>query len=331
MEQVIDPEASRAPSEAPEGTRDLLFAGARHVRACEAALERVFSAAGYDEVIPPSIERAELFEGVAALRASDGAGRSLALRADFTAQIARIAATRLKDRELLRLWYRGPVIRDVPVGRMVPRERLQCGLELIGRAGADADEEVLVLASAALDALGFDRNDVRISIGSTAYFAAVLAHAGLSPRIQAQLRDTIDRKDRAGTIALAAGIASPGVREALAFLAAPEPQVSVLATAAALAPDEASRAAVERLQNVVTSARKGQPGNTLEVDLGEVRGLGYYTGLVFNVYVAGAPGAVGGGGRYDQLLGRFGDARPAVGFSFDIDALAPLARPEGPP
>ena len=68
-------------------------------------------------------------------------------------------------------------------------------------------------------------------------------------------------------------------------------------------------------------------GAELEVDLGEVRGLGYYTGLVFNLYTAGAPRAVGGGGRYDTLLGRFGDPRPAVGFSLDLDALVPLARP----
>jgi ATP phosphoribosyltransferase regulatory subunit len=61
------------------------------------------------------------------------------------------------------------------------------------------------------------------------------------------------------------------------------------------------------------------------VDLGEVRGLGYYTGIVFNLYASGAPRPVGGGGRYDTLLGRFGDPRPAVGFSLDLDALVPLA------
>jgi ATP phosphoribosyltransferase regulatory subunit len=250
----------------------------------------------------------------------------LALRADFTAQIARIAATRLREHPSLRLWYRGPVVRDVPAGRMVPRERLQCGLELIGESRADADGEVLLLVSAALAALGFERDEVRISVGSTAYFAAVLAHAGLSSRAQTLLRDTIDRKDHAGTIALTAGIPSVAVRQALEFLASPEPQASVLERAQRLAPDEAARAAVERLRTIVESARKGRVGDELEVDLGEVRGLGYYTGLVFNVYVAGAPGPVGGGGRYDQLLGRFGDARPAVGFSLDIDALAPLVR-----
>jgi ATP phosphoribosyltransferase regulatory subunit len=101
----------------------------------------------------------------------------------------------------------------------------------------------------------------------------------------------------------------------------------VLETARTLAPGDDARAAVDRLEKTVRAARQTGLGDRLEVDLGEVRGLGYYTGLVFNIYVTGAPGPVGGGGRYDKLLSRFGDPRPAVGFSLDLDAVAPLARP----
>jgi ATP phosphoribosyltransferase regulatory subunit len=92
-----------------------------------------------------------------------------------------------------------------------------------------------------------------------------------------------------------------------------------------VAPSPRALAALERLSKVVAGARAASA--ELEVDLGEVRGLGYYTGLVFNLYAAGAPRAVGGGGRYDGLLGKFGDPRPAVGFSLDLDALVPLASP----
>jgi ATP phosphoribosyltransferase regulatory subunit len=310
--------------EAPEGTRDLLFDGARRLRACESAVARTFDAAGYDEVIPPTIERSELFEGVAALRASDSAGRSLALRADFTSQVARIAASRLPGRAPLRLWYRGAVVRDVPPGRMASRERFQCGLELLGDASVDADAEVLLLAGRALDAMGLGQNDVRISVGSTAYFAAILRNIDAPPRLANQLRDTIDRKDRAGTAALLGDLPAGRARDALAFLSAPEAQASVLDTARELAPDDTARAAVERLAHVAEAARG--LGDRLEIDLGEVRGLGYYTGLVFNIYAAGAPGPIGGGGRYDTLLARFGDPRCAVGFSLDLDVVAPLAR-----
>jgi ATP phosphoribosyltransferase regulatory subunit len=313
--------------EAPEGTRDLLAAGARQLRTCEAAVAAIFVSAGYEEVIPPAIERAELFEGMPALRTSDSSGRPLALRADFTAQVSRIAATRLPGRAPLRLWYRGPVVRDVTSGRMAARERMQAGLELIGEPGVEADHEVLALAGRALDALGFRRSDVRISAGTTAYFGALLDHAAVTPQLAAQLRDTIDRKDRAGTAAISSGLSEAKLRDALLFLAAPEPQASVVQTARALAPIEDARAAIDRLDGIVSAARQSGLGDRLEIDLGEVRGLGYYTGLVFNIYVTGAPGPVGGGGRYDKLLARFGDSRPAVGFSLDLDALAPLAKP----
>jgi ATP phosphoribosyltransferase regulatory subunit len=312
--------------EAPEGTRDLLFEGARRLRACEAAVARVFEDATFSEVIPPTIERAELFADLPAIRAADASGRALAVRADFTAQVARLAATRLREVSPLRLWYRGPVLRDAPGGRMAARERFQCGLELIGEPGYGPEAQVLALASASLDALGLGEQDVRISVGSTAHFSALLDAVLASPRLASQLRDAIDRKDRAGTAALVAGLGDATVRDALLHLSDPAPQATVLERADALAPNEEARKALKRLRKVVEAARERGLGERLEVDLGEVRGVGYYTGLVFNVYVAGAPGAVGGGGRYDTLLSRFGDPRPAVGFSLDLDALAPLAR-----
>jgi ATP phosphoribosyltransferase regulatory subunit len=110
----------------------------------------------------------------------------------------------------------------------------------------------------------------------------------------------------------------------------PRPQTeatAMLARAQEVAPSAAASAALQRLASTLQVAQARSLGTEVEVDLGEVRGLGYYTGLVFNLYASGAPRAVGGGGRYDTLLGRFGDPRPAVGFSLDLDALVPLARP----
>jgi ATP phosphoribosyltransferase regulatory subunit len=315
----------RAPLEAPEGTRDLLFDAARRLRACEALVGRLFDEAGFHEVVPPSIERAEVFADVPALRAVDRTGRSLSVRADFTDQVARIASTRLQGCARVGLWYRGAVVRDVPPGRMTPRERLQCGLELVGDGTVEADARMLVLAGRALEALGLGADDVRLSVGSTAYFAAVLEASEVPAHVAAQLRDSVDRKDLATTRRLAGAVGDARAREALLFLVAPQPQADVIRQARALAPGPAAIEAVERLSRAVELARTGL-GDRIEVDLGEVRGLGYYTGLVFNAYAAGAPGPVGGGGRYDTLLARFGDARPAVGFSLDLDLVAPLAR-----
>jgi ATP phosphoribosyltransferase regulatory subunit len=106
----------------------------------------------------------------------------------------------------------------------------------------------------------------------------------------------------------------------------PRPQTEarqLLARAETLAPSDEALRALRRISAALAAAKS--LGAELEVDLGEVRGLGYYTGIVFNLYAMGSPRPVGGGGRYDTLLGRFGDPRPAVGFSLDLDALVPLA------
>jgi len=306
------------------GTQDLLFEAARRLRRCEAALCERFETAGYAEVIPPAIEAADVF-GPEAFRALDRSGKLIALRADFTAQVARIAATRLAGMSPLRLYYRGSIVRRVAPDSGPVHERLQAGCELVGAAGPEADAEVLALAATALHALGVKG---RISLGSTGYFSALAAAAGASPRLAAALNDAVDRKDLPTLRTLCEREVVPGkAREAILMLAQP-PRLQteareLLARAEALAPSEDALQALRRISAALTAAKT--LGAELEVDLGEVRGLGYYTGIVFNLYATGSPRPVGGGGRYDSLLGRFGDPRPAVGFSLDLDALVPLA------
>jgi ATP phosphoribosyltransferase regulatory subunit len=333
-------DAREAPGKAapPQGTQDLLFEAARRLRRCEAALASVFEAHGFAEVIPPAIESAEVFADSSAtgapgaLRTVDRTGRLLALRADFTAQVARIAATRLSNVSPLRLYYRGSVVRETDLSSGVPRERLQAGCELVGDAGPSADAEMLALAAASLEALGIGKGAARIAVGTVGYLSALIAAAGASARLARALTDAIDRKDLPGlTLLCTREVPAGKIRDALLMLAQPpRPQTeasALLSRAQELAPDEVAAGALRRLSSALQAAQARDLGAELEVDLGEVRGLGYYTGLVFNLYAAGAPRAVGGGGRYDTLLGRFGDPRPAVGFSLDLDALVPLARP----
>src|SRR5204862_4006899 len=135
------------PSTPLPGTQDLLFEGARRLRRCEATLCARFETKGYAEVIPPAIEAADVF-GPEAFRALDRSGRLIALRADFTAQVARIAATRLSGMSPLRLYYRGSIVRRVAPDSGPVHERLQAGCELVGAAGAEADAEILALAAA---------------------------------------------------------------------------------------------------------------------------------------------------------------------------------------
>jgi ATP phosphoribosyltransferase regulatory subunit len=333
----------------PPGTQDLLFEAARRLRRCEAALARRFEQHGFAEVIPPSLERAEVFDAASPLAARDGAasspgqnsgalravdrsGHLLALRADFTAQVARIAATRLAGVSPLRLYYRGSVVRESASEGGELREKLQAGCELVGEGTPGADAEMLALAAASLHALGIPGGAARLSVGTVAYFDALLRAAGAGGRLSRALSDAVDRKDLPTLTRLCGREVPAGKpREALLLLAQPPAPhagaAALLAQARAAAPTDAALEALARLEATLGDARARGVSSELEVDLGEVRGLGYYTGLVFNLYVEGAPRAVGGGGRYDTLLGRFGDPRPAVGFSLDLDALVPLAHP----
>ena len=317
------------PSTPLPGTQDLLFEAARRLRRCEAVLCEVFEKAAYGEVIPPAIESADVF-GPEAFRALDRSGQLIALRADFTAQVARIAATRLANMSPLRLYYRGSIVRrgtaESSPSAPALHERLQAGCELVGAAGPEADAEILGLAAASLHALGL--KNARLSLGSTGYFSALATAAGASPRLASALHDAVDRKDLPTLRTLCEREVPKGVaRDAILMLAQPpRPQAearAMLERAELLSPSDEAREALRRLSAALTAARS--LGAELEVDLGEVRGLGYYTGIVFNLYAMGSPRPVGGGGRYDTLLGRFGDPRPAVGFSLDLDALVPLA------
>src|SRR5205807_1057162 len=207
------------------------------------------------------------------IRFLDLDGKLLALRYDFTASVARLAATKLADWPTpLRLSYAGKVFRQDPEREGRRREILQVGGELLGEGGVAADVEVLRL---------------------------------------------IDRKDAAGLAA-----AAPGALTELPFIIGRREALDRAARVLATAP--APNDAIARLNAIDTALSESERRHVV-YDFGEVRGLDYYTGIHFEIFVAGAGTAVGAGGRYDDLIGRFGRPLPAVGLALDLDALATAA------
>lgn len=320
-------------SQIPQGVATFLPAAADEKRAVEAIVFSVFAEGGYREVIPPTFEYldvlspaldAELIEK--SYKVVDRAtGRILVLRPDVTAQIARMVAMGMVDQPLpLRLCYSVNVFRYEPEHAGRDREFFQIGIELIGPKGTAADIEPILVAAECLRRLGI--SSYTIALGQGAFFHALLRRTGVSLSLQRELREAAARKEIARMEAL---LQRAGVRGRVAsdLLAVPElfGGAEVLEAAERLASRTLDcRRPLSRLRDAWNRMTKAGLEKHLLVDMGEVRKLEYYTGLVFDIYAGGLGVEVGGGGRYDHLIGRFGRAVPSTGFAFDMDRLLQL-------
>ena len=309
----------------PPGTLDLTGEAARRRRTLQREAIGVLERAGYEELLPPTFEYEDVFlraggAGVAErlVRFPDRDGRILSLRYDFTASLARVASTTFAAATgPLRLCYSGRVFRQEPERGGRPREILQVGAELLGQTGLAADVETVRLALALVRAAGL--GDFQVNLGHAGVLAPGLG--AVEEPLRTDLRRWIDRKDRGSLARALAG--APGDAAALLTL----PFVMGRREALESARREARPSTTSTLDTLLSLDDLLSPAERSHVvyDLGEVRGLEYYTGLQFEVYAAGVGRAVGAGGRYDGLMERFGRPMPAVGVSLDLDALAEIA------
>lgn len=320
-----------SPVRLPAGVRDFLPRAAARRRSIAERLLAAFEAWGYARIVTPVFECADVLErGLGAdARATairfvePGTGEVVALRPDFTPQVARLAATRLADVEgALRLCYEGAVHRMTAPGRgpLAPREVLQAGVELIGGAAdavAAADAEALAVAAAALGAI--DPGPVPIDVGHVAPARWVLGAVGdARPALIAALA----RKDKAAVARAVAAAPADVAAAAIALVGLWGPVDDVVARARALTWPADVTVALAELEAAVAAAHALAPGARFTADLGELRGFDYYTGLRFAGYLHGAGDAVLRGGRYDGLVGRYGRPARAIGFAIDIEAVA---------
>lgn len=303
----------------PPGTRDVLPDEMRELRAITAALLSVLERGGYGEVWTPTLEYEDVLRrgderaGGAGFRTFDERGNVLALRSDPTIPLARLVASRLEHAPPpIRLCYFAHAYRSVARGSGQAREFLQGGLELIGEAAPDGDAEVVALVIDGLSAAGLRRH--RIGLGDGALYRTLLNELEVPAEQHDPLLEALARRDLVGLEARVDGLGLiPSARNLLVELPSLRggPEVLDRATGPAAAAADNLRAMHELL------VERGV-GDRLIYDLGLVRDLGYYTGAVFEVYDPAVGFAIGGGGRYDELLGRFGTPMPACGVALDI-------------
>ncbi|HEY8866567.1 MAG TPA: ATP phosphoribosyltransferase regulatory subunit [Solirubrobacteraceae bacterium] len=293
----------------------------RELRQISEALRGVFERSGYGEIYTPALEyeaqltRTELTDNQPAYRLFDENGEVLVLRSDMTIPIARVVATRYQNAEPpVRLCYFAHAYRGVRPQRGQAREFLQAGIELIGAAAPAGTAEALSLLCTSLDAAGLA--NYRVGLGDASLYPALLDSLDVPgdarPRLLAQLaaRDFVGLERELGTLGLddhAVGL----------LLSVPQRRGGreVLEAADGAAADAVlGMGAVLDLLEPVVAER-------VIFDLGLTRGLGYYTGAVFEVFDPAVGMPIGGGGRYDELLGRFGRPLPAVGFALTLERL----------
>src|SRR6266542_3647581 len=310
----------------PKGARIYLPDEADRKRHVESRLFEVFGRWGYREIVTPTFEFFDVLSvGTDAVVQEDmfklvdrETGRLLALRADITPQIARIVATRMRDEpKPLRLAYVSNVFRyDEPhVGRY--REFYQAGVELIGLPNPEGDAEMIAMTVEGLQALGLER--FQIDVGQAAFFRGILEDLAADEPAARELRSALGHKDQSSLERLVAELRAPAaVTELLLALPTLYGRGDVLDRAERLTKNARSEAALRKLAEVYRLLWAYGLADSVLLDLGEVRGFDYYSGVHFEAYVSGLGAPLVGGGRYDQMLGRFGYDCPATGFAFEV-------------
>jgi ATP phosphoribosyltransferase regulatory subunit len=309
--------------EIPSGVQCFLGDEARLRREIERVAVEVFRGWSYDEIVLPLFDFDDVFTRGGGVSPADGVyrfigrdGEVMALRADFTALVAKVVVSRLSRRELpLRLFYSGEVLRYQPPRAGRREELFQVGLEHLGAGGVQADAEVILVAREALSKLGID--DAIFTLGHVGFALDLLAGVEDSEKRVIAL-EALRRRDRDGVRRIV-GNASLDLTELSGGAEVIERARDAVGSGDALA----------RLESIVSELGALGLGGQIRLDLSEVRDFDYYTGLVFEIHAQGSGLELGGGGRYDSLLGRFGREMPAVGFYLSLDRVSELLAKRG--
>jgi ATP phosphoribosyltransferase regulatory subunit len=310
----------------PPGTRDVLPDEMRELRRLKQALLEVFEGRGYGEVATPAIEYDEVMargDGRAArssYRFFDESGELLALRSDMTVPIARLVAGRYADSEPPhRLCYLASAYRAVRPQSGQLRESEQAGVELIGAPAAEGTVEVIEVLEAALDAAGLDR--AVIGLGDADLYRQLLEELGLEGEARDSVLVSLATHDLVGLEEKLseAGIGAERVETCVALTQLRGGR-EVLERARGLGGSAVERA-IARLSETFEELERRGVADRVQIDLGLLRDLGYYSGAILEVYDPAVGYVLGGGGRYDGLMKRFGLNLSAAGFGLYLQRV----------
>lgn len=310
----------------PKGVTDFLPEQAESIGFIEGNINRIFELWGFRKIIPPMLE----FEEILAVGMDEAlreksfrfedrqSHRLLAIPPDITPQIARIESMRMSGYPLPhRIYYNGRVLRHVESQSGRNREIYQTGVELIGLESPEADAEMIAISVEAMRAIGL--RQFKIDLGQVDFYRGIMAAADLPAGSAREIKSAIARKDISSVKNTLENVdISDDLKEQIVGLSRLFGGIEVLEKAAGLVNNDRSKKAIQNLAEVIDILSMHGIKDELTIDLGEIRGLAYHTGLTFEGFVPGLGEPVCGGGRYDTLMEKYGAPLPATGFAFNV-------------
>lgn len=314
----------------PRGTRDFLFKEMKERKYVENTLRRIFEIYGYSEIKTPIFEELSLFttksgEGIKEqiYHFQDKGGRNLALRPELTAPVARLYLNELqKSPKPIKMYYFGSCFRyERPqAGRF--RQFWQLGCELIGGKSPGSEAEIIAMAAHCIEELGIE--DCEIHIGNLGILRSILADEGVFGEKQAQVMGLIDKRDVEGLKSLLEELQiGSKARNILLKLIDMVGHREILADVEELIKDNSNAyEALKELEELLKSLEAFGFSDYI-INLGIARGLDYYTGTVFEIYVhgLGAQKQISGGGTYNLIEIFGGEKVESTGFAFGFDRV----------
>lgn len=312
----------------PEGVRDIYNTECRKKLRTQEKLHDVLHAYGYQDIQTPTFEYFDVFRKEIGTISSrelykffDRDGNTLALRPDITPSIARAAATLFETEEYpVRLCYMGNTFINHSSYQGRLKENTQMGAELIGMDSIEADAEMLAMVVDGLKKVGL--KEFQVNIGHVDFIQSLMDATGLEEEQKSEIHDLIINRNYFGVEEILDNQdAADNIKAAFQVLSELMGGVEILDQAMEIAPNISAKLAVSYLQQLYKLLTLYGVEDHITFDLSMSGSYGYYTGVVFRAYTYGTGDAIVRGGRYDNLLGKFGENTPSIGFAIIIDEL----------
>ena len=322
----------------PEGSRDILFQDCSNKIEIINILRNLYLNSGFLEVMSPTLEFYDVFQGDTIsikqekmYKLFDNAGRILVLRPDMTMPIGRIVATKLKDSLYpLRICYCGNIFRKNEDWEGKVSETTQSGIEVIGTESQKADAEVIITAIQALVAIGVKK--FQLELGKAEFFKGLVEDIELPEAEMESLRWLVENKNFGALrefIEEKEAMLGRNNLEALKKLPELFGGIEILEKARLLTQNKRALAAINTIEKTYERIENVGLSEYISIDLGMVQHIDYYTGITFRGYSSKVGTTIISGGRYDNLISKFGASMPAVGFAIDVDNILCVLEKQG--